>query len=349
MHPPRPLRPFAVAVATLFASFASTVLTAADTYQIVARFKIGGDTGTYDYLHVDPFARRLYVAHEKRFEVLDADTGKKLGEIAPTTRAHGVALDPQSGHGFATSGIDDLITMFDTKTLATLKQVKSTGSNPDAIEFDPATKRIYVGNHGGGGVTVIDPASGDIVATIALEGKLEALAFDGRGHGFVNVEDKSAVGVFDTATLKSTALWSAAPGEGGTGLAVDAAHHRIFSACANNKVVVLDSDTGKVVATPASGEDPDGLVFDPKTGRIFTSNPDGTMTIIQQNSPDSYTTVQTVKTEIGCKTIALDEKTGRVVTCAPAFGPKPAPVKGGPRPRAPILAGTFQVVVVGVK
>jgi len=349
MHPPRTLRPFAVAAATLFASFAPTVLTAADTYQVVARFKIGGDTGTYDYLHVDPVARRLYVAHEKRFEVLDADTGKKLGEIAPITRAHGVALDPQSGHGFATSGIDDLITMFDPKTLATLKQFKSTGSNPDAIEFDPATKRIYVGNHGGGGVTVIDPASGDIVATIAIAGKLEALAFDGRGHGFVNVEDKSAVGVFDTATLKSTALWSAAPGEGGTGLAIDAAHHRLFSACANNKVVVLNSDTGKVVATVASGEDPDGLVFDPKTGRIFTSNPDGTITVIQQNSPDSYTTVQTVKTELGCKTIALDEKTGRVVTCAPAFGPKPAPVKGGPRPRAPILAGTFQVVVVGVK
>lgn len=325
------------------------LLHAADDYKVVAHFKIGGDTGSYDYLRVDPAARRLYVAHEKRFDVLDADSGKKLGEIAPTTRAHGVAISPETGHGFATSGIDDLITMFDTNTLATIKQIKSTGSNPDAIEFDPATQRVYVGNHGGGGVTVIDPASGNIVATIALEGKLEALAFDGRGHGFVNVEDKSAVGVFDTATLKSTALWSAAPGEGGTGLAVDAAHHRLFSACANNKVVVLNSDTGKVVATPASGEDPDGLVFDPKTGRIFTSNPDGTMTVIQQNSPDSYTTVQTVKTEIGCKTIALDEKTGRLVTCAPAFGPKLAPVKGGPRPRAPILAGTFQVVVVGVK
>lgn len=338
----RLLRALLIAAVPAFLSAASA------DYQVVAHFKIGGD-GSYDYLRVDPVARRLYVAHEKRFEILDADTGKKLGEIAPITRAHGVALDPQSGHGFATSGIDDLITMFDPKTLATLKQFKSTGSNPDAIEFDPATKRIYVGNHGGGGVTVIDPASGDIVATIAIEGKLEALTFDGRGHGFVNVEDKSAVGVFDTATLKSTALWSAAPGEGGTGLAIDAVHHRLFSACANNKVVVLNSDTGKVVATVASGEDPDGLVFDPKTGRIFTSNPDGTITVIQQNSPDSYTTVQTVKTELGCKTIALDEKTGRLVTCAPAFGPKPAPVKGGPRPRAPILAGTFQVVVVGVK
>src|SRR5204863_6190593 len=128
------------------------------------------------------------------------------------------------------------------------------------------------------------------------EGKLEALAFDGRGQGYVNIEDKSSVGVFDTRTMKPKAVWSAAPGEGGTGLACDAAHHRVFSACANNKVVVLDSDTGKVVATPASGEDPDGLVFDPKTGRIFTSNPDGTISIIQENSPDKYSLLQTVKT-----------------------------------------------------
>ena len=324
-------------------------LTARADYKIVARHLIGGDTSSYDYLRVDPVARRLYVAHEKKFEVLDADTGKKVGEIGPVTRAHGVAISPETGHGFASSGIDDLIVMFDLKTLATIKQYKSSGSNPDSIEYDPQTKRVYAGNHGGGGVTVIDPASGDIVATIMIEGKLEGIAFDGRGQGFVNVEDKSSVAVFDTATLKPKALWSAAPGEGGTGLACDAAHHRIFSACANNKVVVLDSDTGKVIATPMSGEDPDGLVFDPKSGNIFTSNPDGTVTIIHQDSPDKYSTVQTVTSATGAKTIALDEKTGRVVLCAPKFGPKPAQVKGGPKPKAPTLPGTFEVLVIGAK
>ena len=329
--------------------FVASALVAHADYKVVARFPIGGDTSSYDYLRVDPVARRLYVAHEKRFEVLDADTGKKVGEIGPVTRAHGVALSSETGHGFATSGIDDLIVMFDLKTLATLKRYKSSGSNPDAIEYDPQTKRVYVGNHGGGGVTVIDPASGDIVATIAIEGKLEGLAFDGRGQGYVNVEDKSSVAVFDTGTLKPKALWSAAPGEGGTGLACDAAHHRLFSACANNKVVVLDSDTGKVVATPASGEDPDGLVFDPKSGNIFTSNPDGTVTILHEDSPDKYSPVQTVVSAIGAKTIALDEKTGRVVLCAPKFGPKPAQVKGGPKPRAPTLPGTFEAIVIGAK
>ena len=345
----RPRRSLAFAAARLLACLTPGLLRAADAYQVVARFKIGGDTSYYDYLRVDAAARRLYVSNGKRFEVLDADTGKKLGQVGPATRAHGVAVASAAGHGFASSGIDDLITMFDLKTFATLRQIKSSGSNPDAIEYDPASNRIYAGNHGGGGVTVLDPVSGDIVGTIVIEGKLEGIDFDGRGQGYVNVEDKTAVAVFDTKTLKQKALWSAAPGEGGTGLAVDATHHRLFSACANNKVVVLDSDTGKVVATVTSGEDPDGLVFDPKTGRIFTSNPDGTITIIQQDTPDKYTPLQTVKTEIGCKTIALDTKTGRLVTAAPQFGPKPAPVKGGPKPKAPVLPDTFQVVVVGQK
>ena len=336
-------------IAGLMALFGGASLHATDDYKVVARFKIGGDTAYYDYLRVDPSARRLYVSNGKRFDVLDADSGQKIGEVGPATRAHGIAIASAAGHGFASSGIDDLITMFDLKTFVTLRQIKSTGSNPDAIEFDPESNRIYAGNHGGGGITVIDPASGEIIGTIMVEGKLEGIDFDGRGQGYVNVEDKSAVAVFDTKTLKTKALWSAAPGEGGTGLAIDSLHHRLFSACANNKVVVLDSDSGKLITTVVSGEDPDGLVFDPTTSRIFTSNPDGTITIIQQDTPDKYTPRQTVKTEVGCKTIALDTKTGRVVTSAPQFGPKPAPVKGGPKPKAPVVPNSFQVVVIGLK
>jgi YVTN family beta-propeller protein len=317
-------------------------------YKVVAHFPITGDGG-YDYLRVDPVARRIYVSHEKRVDVIDADSGKRIGEIAPLTRAHGIAISPETGHGFASSGVDDLITMFDSKTLATIKTIKSTGSNPDAIEYDAESKRVYAANHGSGGVTVIDPATGDIVGTIAIDGKLEGLAFDGRGHGFVNLEDKSSVAMFDTRALKAGPVWSAAPGEGGTGLACDAAHHRLFSACANNKVVVLDSDTGKVVTTAASGEDPDGLAFDPKSGNLATSNPDGTMSIIHQDSADKYSLAQTVATMTGAKTIAFDEKTGRFLSSAPKFGPKPAQVKGGPKPKAPVLAGTFEVIAVGQK
>lgn len=317
--------------------------------QVVARYPIGGDKSSYDYIRVDAEARRIYVAHEKKFEVLDADSGRKLGEIGPVTRAHGVAIAAREGRGFASSGIDDVIIVFNPQTLVPIKTVKSTGSNPDAIEYDPETKRIFVGNHGDGKVTVLDAASGDIVGTIDVGGKLEAICFDGRGQGYVNVEDKSAVAVFDTHTLKPKAVWSAAPGEGGTGLDIDRAHHRLFSACANHRVVVLDSDTGKVIATPAAGEDPDGLVFDARSGHVFTSNPDGTLSVIHQDTPDTYRSLPAVATAVGARTIALDEKTGRVVTCAPKFGPKPAPVKGGPRPRAPILAGTFEAIIVGQK
>lgn len=336
---------FAAALAAVSSSFAS----AAD-YQVVAHYKIGGDSGGFDYLRVDPAARRLYVAHDKRFDVLDVDTGAKVGEIGPVARAHGVAIAPESGHGFASSGIDNIITMFDVKTLAKLKEIKSTGSNPDAIEYDPATKRVYAANHGSGDVTVIDAATGDIAGTVAFgEGKLEGLGFDGRGQGFVIAEDKSSVFVFDLKTLQPKAKWPMAPAEGGTGLGVDAAHHRLFAACANNKVVVLDSDSGKIVAMPAAGDDPDGLAFDPKSGMIFTPNPDGTLTILHQDSADAYSAVATVKTATGCRTIALDEKTGRVFMCAPQYGPKPAAVKGGPKPRAPALPGTFEVLVVGTK
>jgi YVTN family beta-propeller protein len=345
------MKPFSINLAGLaLAAAAATSLYAAPAaeYQVLARYPIGG-TGGYDYLRVDAAARRLYVAHEKKFEVLDADSGKKVGEIGPAARAHGIALAPATGHGFATSGIDDLITMFDLKTLATLRQVKSTGSNPDAIEYDPESKRVFVGNHGSGEIVVLDPATGDIVATIPLGGKLEGIGFDGRGQGYVLAEDKSAVHVFDTHALKAKATWSLAPGEGGTGLAIDAAHHRLFAACGNNKVVVLDSDSGKVVATPVIGTDPDGVVFDPKTQRIFSPNTDGTLTVIQEDTPDKYSVLQNVKTGRGCRTITLDEKTGRVFTCAPQYGPTPAPVKGGPRPKAPVLPGTFEAVVVGLK
>lgn len=328
-------------------TFATVAVAAKPDYHIVARYKIGGDASGFDYLRVDPAARRLYIAHEKRVEVLDADTGKKIGEISPTTRAHGTALAPELNRGFASSGIDNLITVFDLKTLATIKQIKSTGSNPDAIEYDPESKRVYAANHGSGDITVIDPATAEVVGTIALGGKLEGIAFDGHGQGYVIAEDKSVVHVFDTKLLKAKATWSLAPGEGGTGLAIDPVNHRLFAACANNKAVVLDSESGKVVATPAIGEDPDGLTFDPTNHRIFTSNVDGTITVIQQDAADSYSVLQTVKTSPGCRTITFDAKTGHVVTCAPQFGPKPAAVAGGPRPRAPVIPDTFEAIVVG--
>lgn len=329
--------------------FALLAVAARAEFGIVARYPIGGDTSRWDYLTIDPATRYLYAAHFTKFEVLDADTGRKVGELAPANRAHGVVILPELGRGFATSGNDGEILVFDPKALKILSRFKTGGKNPDAIQYDAAdTRKIYVCNADSGFVSVIDPAAAKVVGqvTITDHGKIEQIGFDGRGRAFVANEEKSVVHVFDTHTLKPIADWPVAPGEGGTGLIVDAAHHRVFVCCANEKLVVLDSDTGKVVATPKTGEDADGAVFDAGRGLIFVSNADKTLTILHQDSPDQYSLVQQVATSDGAKQCGLDPKTGRVFLPTGKFGPKPAPTDKVPNPQAPVVPGTFQILVI---
>ena len=317
-------------------------------YKITGRYPIGGDASRWDFLRVDPATRYLYVAHSAKFEVLDADTGKIVGQNAPVNRAHGVVIVPELNRGFATSGSDNAVIVFDSQTLKIILTVKTGGTNPDAIQYDAAdTKKVYVVNGSSGNVTVIDPATATVVGTIVLsDGKLEQICFDGRGRAFVNNEAKSCVHVFDTHTLKSIATWPAAPGEGGTGLDIDAEHHRLFSTCGNDQLVVFDSDTGKVVATPAIGEDADGVVFDPASGLIYTSNANQTMTVLHEDTPDKYSLVQTVATGVGAKQIALDPKTGRIFLPSGRFGPKPEPTAKVPHPLPPVVPGSFEVLVI---
>ena len=318
-------------------------------YQVIARYPVGGDASRWDYLRVDPATRYLYVAHFTRFEVLDADTGRKIGEIAPASRAHGVVIVPGLNRGFATSGNDNAVIMFDSRTLKTLGVIKTTGTNPDAVQYDAAdTRKVYVVNGSSGNVTVIDPVTATVMGSVVLSGgKLEQICFDGHGRAFVNNEEKSCVHVFDTHTLRALGTWSAAPGEGGTGLDIDPVHHRLFSACGNDRLVVWDSDTGRIVATPAIGEDADGVVFDPASGCLFTSNADSTMTVLHEDSPDRYSKVQTVATGVGAKQIALDAGTGRIFLPTGRFGPKPAPTAKVPNPLAPVIPGSFAILVVG--
>jgi len=332
----------------LFSLAALAVGARAAEYKITNRYHVGGDTSRWDYLRVDPATRYLYAAHSTKFEVLNADTGEKVGEIAPANRAHGVVIVPGLNRGFATSGNDNAVIVFDPQTLKIISTVKTGGTNPDAIQYDAAdTKKIYVVNGSSGNVSVIDPATATVTGMVTLsEGKLEQICFDGRGRAFVNNEEKSSVHVFDTHTLKHIADWSAAPGEGGTGLDIDAAHHRLFSTCGNNKLVVFDSDSGKVVATPAIGEDADGVVFDAASGQIYTSNADETMTVLHEDTPDTYSLVQTVATGVGAKQIALDPKTGRIFLPTGAFGPKPEPTAKVPHPLAPVVPGSFEILVI---
>jgi DNA-binding beta-propeller fold protein YncE len=318
-------------------------------YRVLARYEIGGHDTGYDYLRLDAPSHRLFVAHGTRVEVIDADSGRKVGEIPNTPGVHGVAFAYDLGRGFTSNGLDRSVTMFDLASLKTLGVIKYTGIKPDSIEYDPETHHVFVVNGSTtGDVTVIAPDSGAIVATVALGGgKLEQIAFDGHGHGFVNDEEKNVVHVFDTHTYTQVATWSVAPGEEPTGLALDKERHRLFAACGNNKLVVLDSDTGKVVATPAIGSDPDGAAFDPKTKRIFASNRDGTLSVLDSGAQDKYTLLQTVRTEPLARTIALDERNGRVYLPTAKFGPAPPATKEDPKPRPVMVPESFVVLVVG--
>jgi YVTN family beta-propeller protein len=332
------------ALALLLAASAGTA--GATDYRVVAHYPVAGDV-KFDYLRIDPASRRLYVSHGNRVDVLDADSGAVRGEIAPMNGVHGIVVVPDLGRGFITSGADRTVVVFDLASLRVVKVITGLGVKPDAIEYDPDTRRIYVANGTSGGISVIDPARGEIVSTVPIDGKLEGMVFDGRGRLFVNTEDKSVIQVVDTHTLKPVGAWPIAPVEGGTGLAIDAVHHRLFSAGGNHKLAVVDSETGAVVATPDIGDDPDGGAFDPSSGLIFTSNVEGTLSILHEDSPDAYSARQTLPTAYGARTLTLDTKTGRLFLATGTFLAAPAPTAENPHPRRPGKAGTFEVLVVG--
>jgi DNA-binding beta-propeller fold protein YncE len=317
---------------------------AAGGYRMIAQFPIGGNDAGYDYLRVDAPTRRVFVAHLNRVEVLNADTGARLGEISGMHGVHGIEIIPELGKGYTSNGLDRTVTVFDRSTLAVRKIVRYTGVKPDAIQYDPDSRRLYVVNGGASGdVTVIDPASDTIVDTLELGGaKLEQIGFDGRGRAFVNDEGQSVIHVFDTHALQPAGTWTLGGCQEPTGMAVDRAHHRVFAACGNQKLAVLDSDDGHVVATPAIGSDPDGAVFEPKTQRIFTSNKEGTLSVLREASPDRYEALQTLVTQPGARTLALDETTGRIYMPTARIGKVPA--AGG---AAPILPETFVLLVAG--
>jgi DNA-binding beta-propeller fold protein YncE len=320
----------------------------APAYHVAARYDIGGSDVAYDYIRVDAAARRVFVAHGSRIEVLDADTGAPVGQVPDIPGVHGIEIVESLHTAFATGGAERTVVVFNPATLQVVKRIKYLGVKPDALQYDPASRLLFVVNGGAtGDISVIDPATGAIVDTVELAGgKLEELAFDGRGRGFVNDEEKSVVHVFDTRTRKRLADWPLGPAEGPTGLAIDREHHRLFSACGNRLLAILDADTGKLLDTVAIGPEPDGAAFDPKTGRVFTSNRDGTMTVLGERSPGNYTALQTVKTATGARTLALDERTGRLFLPAGRLGPVPAPTPAVPEPRAPLIPDTFAIIVV---
>src|SRR6201981_36383 len=304
---------------------------AAPGYHVIKTYKLGGEGG-WDYLTADSDARRVYISRGTHVIVIDVDSGKTVGDIADTPGVHGIALAPELGRGFVSNGREGTVSIFDIKTLATSSKV-NVGDNPDAILYDPATKRVFTFNGRSHDSTAIDAASGKVLGTIKLDGKPEFAASDAKGEVFVNIEDKSELTVIDPNKLEVKKSWPLAPCTEPSGLSIDRKHRRLFVGCDNKMMAVVDADSGKVLATPAIGEGVDATAFDPETKLAFASCGEGVLTVVKQESPDKYSVAENAKTERGARTMALDTKTHDVYTVTAQFGPRPAPTADNPRPR----------------
>jgi YVTN family beta-propeller protein len=314
-------------------------------YKVETSIPIGG-SGGWDYLTADSAGRRLYVSHGTEVVVVDLDSKKVAGRVTGLTRIHGIAIDADGGKGFISDGGANSVVEFDLKTLNSEKKI-AVGQNPDAIVYDSASKKVFTFNGRSADISVVDAASGSVVSTINVGGKPEFAVSDGKGNLYVNLEDKNEIVHLDSASLAVKDHWSIAPCDSPSGLAMDRANRRLFSVCDNEKMIVVNADSGKVVATPAIGKGPDAAAFDPGTKIAFSSNgQDGTLSLVKETSPDQFEDAGTVKTERGARTMALDEKTHTLYLSSAAFGPAPAATAANPRPRPSIQPGSFKLLVV---
>jgi DNA-binding beta-propeller fold protein YncE len=324
---------------------AAALAAAGPGYKVVHTYKVGGDGG-WDYLTADAAARRLYISRATHVIVLDLDSGKTVGDIADTPGVHGIALAPELGRGFVSNGREGTVSIFDLKTLATSSKVK-VGDNPDAILYDPATKRVFTFNGKSQDSTVIDAEKGTVLGTIKLDGKPEFAASDRKGGIWVNIEDKSELVSIDPNKLEVKSKWPLAPCTEPSGLALDKKNRRLFVGCDNKMMAVVNADTGKVLATPAIGEGVDATAFDDETGLAFASCGEGVLTVVKEDSPDKFSVVENVPTQAGARTMALDSSTHSVFVVTAKFGPPPAATAENPHPRRTILPDTFVVLVLG--
>ena len=294
----------------LFLSVASALASPQGGFRVVKEIPVPG-TGSWDYLTVDEAARRLYVSHETQVEVLDVDTGAVVGKIPNTPGVHGIAVAPESGRGFTSNGRANTATIFDLKTLKVLGQVK-TGEKPDAIIYDPATRRVFAFNGDGKSATAIDAQDGKVAGTVNLGGGPEFAAADGAGFVYNNLEEESELVKIDARKLNVVGHWPLAPCQTPSSMAMDRSNRRLFIGCRSHVMAVVNADDGHVITTLPIGDHVDATAFDPETRLIFNSNGDGTVTVIQQDSPDKYHVVESVKTRPRAKTMALDPKTHRL-------------------------------------
>ena len=317
----------------------AALLAQSPSYHIAQTYTLGGD-GRWDYVVPDPPNHRLFIARENRVMVVDEDHGTLLGEVTGIDGAHGTAVAQSSGHGFATAGNDKSVLMFDLKTFKVLGRIPAA-EDADAIIYDSASNRVFTFNGDAHSSTVIDPA-GKLITNIPLGGKPEYGASAGDGKVYGNLTDSSEVVEIDAKTATVARRWSTAPCKQPVSMALDTAHHRLFSGCRSGVMAVSDYQAGKVVATVPIGTGVDGAGYDAASGDAFASNADGTLTVIHQDSPDQYHVAQTITTPQASRNMGLDPTNHRVYLVSAKFGEAPA----GGRGRAPVLPGSFALMVI---
>ncbi len=311
-------------------------------YRVTHTYTLGGD-GSWDYVIPDPPNHRLFIARQNRVMVVDEDKGTLLGEVTGINGAHGTAVAQATGHGFATSGNDQSVVMFDLKTFKALGKIPAA-EDADAILYDRPSNRVFTLNGDAHSSTVIDARAGTLITNIPLGGKPENGVSAGDGKVYANITDTSEVVEIDTKTATVARRWSTAPCKQPVPMAIDTAHHRLFSGCRSGLMAVSDYQAGKVVATLPIGMGVDGAGFDPASGDAFASNADGTLTVIHQDSPDKYHVVENVQTPERSRNMGLDPTNHRVYIVSAKFGPVPAGGKGRGRP--PVLPGSFTLMVI---
>jgi YVTN family beta-propeller protein len=328
----------------LVLSFSSAL--ADDLYRFVRQIPIGGEGG-WDILTADSSARRLYLSHAIKIVVVDLEKDAVIGEIGDTAGLHAFVAVPHIGRGFSSNGKENKSSIVDLTNLTTVAKI-DTGENPDAIAYDSGRRELYILNHTGKSATVVDVNAQKVVATVSLGGTPEFAVVDpAAGRAYANIEDKSEVEVIDTEKHEVIARWSLAPGEEPTGIALDAAHHRLFATCHNKTMVMLDTQTGKVLATVPIGAGVDGCAFDDATQLVFASCGEGVTVIAHEDSPEKMSIVQRLQTERGARTIALDPKTHRIYLPTAQFEPAPSPMPGQSPARPKIVPNTLKLLVYG--
>jgi YVTN family beta-propeller protein len=327
-----------VASVCLFSASGRPADPSASGYHVIKKHPLGGEGG-WDYLTIDAAGRRLYIARANRVIVMDVDTGEVAGEVPNTQGIHGVALVPKLHKGFTSNGRDSSVTVFDLKNLQEITRVK-VGQRPDAIIFDPSSGRVFTMNASSRDATAIDAETNKVVGTVKLGGKPEFAVADEQGMVYVNLEDKSQVVAFDAQQLVEKHRWKLGEGKGPSGLAIDRKNRRLFATCGNQKMVVLDADSGEVIATLPIGRGTDACAFDPGPALAFSSNGDGTLTIVREESPAKFESVGNVPTQRGARTMALDSKTHRIFL---------ATAKAKPGERRSFEPGSFVILVVGTE